>query len=862
MVEREAKNGGKWAYGRWVIVVLVIFAAMGASIYGVARQTYDDMSDAAIQNLNENLNLIENTVEAIMRSEAEFQQLIAEEIAAADDPRDYILNLRNNDTTAKLSVVPAGASEGISNDGEPFSPADLDFSAGGTVVGLPISQSYVNHLGTWAYTIACPIERDGKELGTLYAEYVYDAIERSMPEGFYDKQAVLYLMDATSERFVLKPEGMGERDAGHLNLEDFYRANNVLDEETLTLVESGIADKSSIMFAHQVKGRESLCYLWSINGGTTYLVGYVPMTAIQKEADAVNTAIALVIGIAAAAFVLCVVIYAYNRRRQLQLQKAREAERALHNEQLTRALQAAQVANESKSAFLANMSHDIRTPMNAVLGFTTIIAKEADDPAKVRDCASKIMASGRHLLDLINDVLDISKIESGKATMNLTEFNLGDSLVAVESIIGPMARDKHQVFRTEIAGVNHERVIGDETHLNQILINLLSNAVKYTPEGGHICLRFIGLAQHSNQFERIRIEVEDDGYGMTPEFLATIFDSFTRAENSTTNKVQGTGLGMSITKSLVELMGGTIEAESTEGVGSLFRVDLELRIPDEQAQGFFWRSQGVRAMLVVDPTAAGREIARSQMEGTGVRVDAVPSVEEALARAEAAAPRGGYQIILVCCDVLGSTCLEAAGALRAAAGAADDRSVPLVFVLDHNFDVEEGLILPPWAGVLTRPFFLSTLRHKVEDITGAGQAAAAAAYDTVLQGKHFLAAEDNFLNAGILSELLGVEGATVEIVENGRLAVERFEACEPGEFDAILMDVQMPVMNGHAATRAIRALERPDARTIPIIAMTADAFVEDEKAALAAGMSAHVAKPLEIGDLKKVVDRLVEKGQS
>ena len=210
--------------GRWVIVVLAIFVAMGASIYGVARQTYDDMSEAAIQNLNENLNLIENTVEAIMRSEAEFQELIAEEIAAAPDPEAYILNLRNNDTTAKVSVVLEGQSVGISNDGAPFSPADVDFAAGGTVMGLPISQSYVNHLGTWAYTIACPIERDGRAIGTLYAEYVYDAIDQSMPEGFYDKQAVLYLMDAASERFVLKPEGMGERNAGHLNLEDFYRS--------------------------------------------------------------------------------------------------------------------------------------------------------------------------------------------------------------------------------------------------------------------------------------------------------------------------------------------------------------------------------------------------------------------------------------------------------------------------------------------------------------------------------------------------------------------------------------------------------------------------------------------------------------
>ena len=849
----------KKSYASWIIAILVVFAIMGASVYGVAKKTYDDMSDAAILNLNENLNLLQNTVEAIFRSEAEFQMLMAEEIAQADDPLAYILNLKNNDTTSKISVILAGEDVGLSNDGEPYNAADLDFSAGGTVLGLPISQSYVNYMGTWAYTIACPIERDGRAVGTLYTEYVYDAIAQSLPQGFYDQQAVLYLMDAASQRFVLKPEGMGERDAGHLNLEDFYRANNVVDDETLALVDSGLAAKDSIMFAHEVKGSESLCYLWSINGGTTYLVGYVPMAAIQKEAHAVNVAIGLVIAITAVAFILCVIIYAYNRHRQLQILRAREVERALHNEQLTRALQAAQVANESKSAFLANMSHDIRTPMNAVLGFTTIISKEADDPAKVRDCASKIMASGRHLLDLINDVLDISKIESGKATMTLAEFNLGDSLLAIDSIIAPMARDKHQSFHTEIAGVNHERVIGDETHLNQILINLLSNAVKYTPEGGSIWLRFIGLDQHSSQFERIRIEVEDNGYGMTPEFLETIFDSFTRAENSTTNKVQGTGLGMSITKSLVELMGGTIEAESEEGKGSLFRVDLELRIPEAQAQGFFWKQQGIARMLVVDPGQNGREVARAQMEGTGVTVDVAPDAAAARAVVEAA-PTAAWGLVLYSAPVLDGATVAEADALRTAASADAPSVAPLVFVVDHSFDVEDESTLPARSGVLARPFFLSTLKHKIEEIAGTGDDEAAAWADA-LRGRHFLAAEDNFLNAGILTELLELEGATVEIVENGQLAVERFEGCEPGEFDAILMDVQMPVMNGHAAARAIRALSRPDARTIPIIAMTADAFVEDEKAALAAGMNAHVAKPLEIDELKRAVDRFTEKGR-
>lgn len=576
------------------------------------------------------------------------------------------------------------------------------------------------------------------------------------------------------------------------------------------------------------------------------------MEAIQREAQAVNVALIMVASITIAAFCLCVILYGFNRRKQARARRAREEERALHAEQLAQALRAAEVANESKSAFLANMSHDIRTPMNAVLGFTTIIEKEADNPAKVRDCAGKIMASGRHLLDLINDVLDISKIESGKASLTLAEFDLGDSLAAAESIIAPMARDKGQTFCAEIRSVRHERLIGDETHLNQILLNLLSNAVKYTPEGGHIWLRFIGLQAHSNALEHLRIEVEDDGYGMTPEFLKTIFDSFTRAENSTTNKVQGTGLGMSITKSLVDLMGGTIEVESEVGKGSLFRVDLELRIPEGQAAGYFWERAGIKSMLVADASAAAHAAIADFMEGTGVEVDGAASADAACELVEA---RGGYDVVLVGVPWLDDAAVRAADGLRASA------ETPLLFMLEHAFDQDDDVALPPGAAVLTKPFFPSMLKQKIETVRGVGTDEDDDLAQ-VLSGKHFLAAEDNFLNAGILTDLLEMEGATVEIVENGKLAVERFERCEPGEFDAILMDVQMPVMNGHAATRAIRALARADAATIPIFAMTADAFVEDEKAALAAGMNAHVAKPLEIDELRRAVDRFVEKGRS
>lgn len=309
---------------------------------------------------------------------------------------------------------------------------------------------------------------------------------------------------------------------------------------------------------------------------------------------------------------------------------------------------------------------------------------------------------------------------------------------------------------------------------------------------------------------------------------------------------------MSITKSLVDLMGGTIEVESEVGKGSLFRVDLELRIPEEQAAGYFWERAGIKGMLVADASPAAHGAIAEFMEGTGVEVDGAASADAAC---ELARARGGYDVVLVGVPWLDDAAVRAADGLRASA------ETPLLFMLEHAFDQDDDVALPPGAAVLTKPFFPSMLKQKIEAVRGV-DAEGDDDLAQVLSGKHFLAAEDNFLNAGILTDLLEMEGATVEIVENGKLAVERFERCEPGEFDAILMDVQMPVMNGHAAAQAIRALARADAATIPIFAMTADAFVEDEKAALAAGMNAHVAKPLEIDELRRAVDRFVEKGRS
>ncbi len=830
--------------------IILIFSIFGLIVSSVSRKISREMSASAIQNLSESLDMMKGTIEAILRNEVEFQSMIAKELAKTENLQDKILTYERNQTMAKLSLIPAGETEGVSNTGEVFTEEGLDFSAGGTVQGMPVSQSYLNYMGTWAYTVKCPVEREGITIATLYIEYIYDGIDQSLPNGFYNEQATLYIMDAESQRFVLKPKGMGQRTAGHLNLNDFYHANNIQDPEIRAEAQNCLDTGQDALFYHDIRGVQALNYMWSVNEGTIYLVGYVPVEAIQQEGKTVNQNIMIVVASLLTAFFLCIALYYRNWKQQDKLRQEQEQERKIHNCQLSAALQAAQIASESKTMFLSNMSHDIRTPMNAVLGFTTLLDRDAENPAKVREYTKKITASGQHLLSLINDILDVSKIESGKVALNLEKFDLNDVVSSVDAIIQPMAKARKQSFHLEVSGIRHEYLVGDETRINQILINLLSNAVKYTPEGGQIWFRIIGLKQRSSQYEHIRIEVEDNGYGMTPEYLKTIFDAFTRAENSTTNKVQGTGLGMAITKSIVELMGGSIEVFSEVGKGSLFRVELELRVQEDAGNQSFWASRGVSSILVAGGSAQSRESILALMEGAGVKMEAAPDTKTALE-----CLRNGLECQLVLMDWEDGG-LEAAKALRETL----PENVPLLLLAGADAEGLEEALRLGGVDMLAKPFFVSAFRTKAEGLWSKEAAMEGPEMDDALNGLRFLAAEDNEINAEILTELLEQEGASCEIVENGQMAVERFRDAAPGEFDMILMDVQMPVMNGHEAARAIRKLEREDAGRIPIIAMTANAFAEDEKAALDAGMNAHVPKPLNMEHLKRII-RQLEQGK-
>ncbi len=414
--------------------------------------------------------------------------------------------------------------------------------------------------------------------------------------------------------------------------------------------------------------------------------------------------------------------------------------------------------------------------------------------------------------------------------------------------IRPAAKAKRQMFHVSVTGIKHENLVGDETRINQILINLLSNAVKYTQEGGDIWFRIIGLEQRSSQLEHIRIEVEDNGFGMTPEYLEVIFDAFTRAENSTTNKVQGTGLGMAITKNIVELMGGTIEVSSKVGKGTIFTVELELRIPEKQIDGNFWKENGIFHILAVDDDTDACENIRFLLESSGVRTDAAFDGEKAVDLVKKAAESGDdYQVVLLDWNMPGLSGVKAAEQIRAAV----PKDICILLLTANDWDtIEEEAVHAGIDGFLAKPFFVTAFKTKLleiyEEENKPDKKFVTSIEKADFSGLHFLVAEDNDINAEILMELLGAEGADCEIAENGKLALERFCESAVGEFDAILMDVQMPVMNGYEATKAIRALEREDAVTIPIIAMTANAFAEDVKDALNSGMNAHVAKPVEM----------------
>lgn len=564
----------------------------------------------------------------------------------------------------------------------------------------------------------------------------------------------------------------------------------------------------------ELDGEKRQIYGVALPDSEWYLVMVMPYGMMDKVvSDLTNQRTWGTLG--ACASVLVVLIAIFIRYFSLSKMQIQELEKARHE---------AVQATKAKSEFLSNMSHDIRTPMNAIVGMTAIAQSHLEDREHVENCLRKISLSSKHLLGLINDVLDMSKIESGRMTLAIDRVSLNEVMEEIVSITQPQIRTKKQSFDVHTDNITAEYVYCDGVRLNQVLLNLLSNAVKYTPEGGSILL---ALAEEESpkgeDYVRLHIRVKDNGIGMSPEFVKRVYESYSRADNARVHKTEGAGLGMAITKYIIDAMGGTIEVESELDKGTEFRVTLDLEkaeVTEMEMKLPPWR------MLVVDDDEILCRTTASALESIGVRPEWTLSGESAIEMAvQRHNAEDDYKIILLDWKLPGMSGIQVAAELRSQLG----DSIPILLISAYDWsEFETEAREAGINGFLSKPLFKSTLYHGLSSYMGVSQEQSVTDEPKVrLEGRRVLLAEDNELNCEIANELLKEIGVEAEWAENGQICLKMFQGSLPDYYDAILMDIRMPEMNGYEATKAIRALSRPDAQTIPIIAMTADAFSED-----------------------------------
>ena len=533
-----------------------------------------------------------------------------------------------------------------------------------------------------------------------------------------------------------------------------------------------------------------------------------------------------------------------------------------YRQALSDALENARNANTAKSNFLSHMSHEIRTPMNAIIGMTVIALTRLDDRSRMEDCLTKIALSSRHLLGLINDVLDMSKIEGGKLTIAHEPFNFKISLQGVINLIQPQALERGLDFEVSLSGVDEEELLGDALRLNQILINILSNALKFTPVGGSIRLEVHQLHKKNNNVQ-FRFVIRDTGIGMSQEFIKRLYTPFEQATSSTASKFGGTGLGMAITKNLVSLLGGTIFVKSEEGRGTEFTVELPFGLSGRQLEKGKGELEPLK-VLVVDDDYDTCEHACLLLDKMGLRTRWVLSGAEAVKVVQESHVSGDdYDVCFIDWKMPDMDGMETVRRIRNEVG--PETLIIIISAYDWGA-IEEKARAIGVNGFIAKPFFASNLYNTLTSLTRRTapkreievSAPPESETETAHQhydftGKHILLVEDNEFNREVAQEFLEMTGATVESAENGSEGVALFTASETGQYDIILMDVQMPVMDGYEATRAIRASVHPDANSIPILAMTANAFNEDVAAAVAAGMNGHIAKPIDVTALYRLL---------
>ncbi len=594
----------------------------------------------------------------------------------------------------------------------------------------------------------------------------------------------------------------------------------------------------------QVDGEYRFLLCTPLPDSEWYLISVMPFGTLDNILSDLGAHRQLAILLTSAVILggVAIIFVLYYRLSQRQLAELDKAEKE------------AIKSNKAKSEFLSSMSHDIRTPMNGIVGMTAIAMANIDNMEKVKDCLKKITLSSKHLLGLINDVLDMSKIESGKLSLNMGQISLRETMDSIVNIIQPQIKARRQHFDIFIRQIQAEDVYCDSVRLNQVLINLLSNAVKFTPEDGNI---YVYLEQEASplgaRYIRCHFKVRDSGIGMTEEFQKKIFETFSREENQQVQKTEGTGLGMAITKAIVDAMGGSIALKSAPGKGSEFHITLDLEKAEVQEKDMVlppWR------MLVVDNNEDLCLSAVSSLKEIGIdaqwAVDGQSAVQMVEKRHK---ERNDYEIVLLDWKMPGMDGLHTAREIRKLLG----DEVPILIISAYDWsEIEQEAQEVGIHGFISKPLFKSNLflglsQYMMPDAPERGEAKPEDG-ESGFAGKRILLAEDNDLNWEIAEDILSEIGFELERAENGQVCLEKFRASDTGFYDAILMDIRMPVMNGYDATKAIRALERPDAN-LPILAMTADAFSDDIQRCKECGMNEHVSKPINVELLTQLLHK-------
>lgn len=681
---------------------------------------------------------------------------------------------------------------------------------------------------------------NGRNSTALVAGLPMEYINETMSLGMNDDSSVYSHIIQKNGDYVLSDY---EADHGS-NYYDYLRDHAKFDGksavEELARMQKSLEEGHDYSTIFSVEKERRHIYATALPSSEWYMVTVMPYGILDHTIESLGDRriVVSLTGSIIMLFVLLLIFFAYFKLTQKQLKE-------LHH-----ARELAEHANRAKSEFLSNMSHDIRTPMNAIVGMTAIAATNLEDSDQVKDCLKKISMSSKHLLGLINDVLDMSKIESGKMTLNISMVSLRETMDSIVNIVQPQVKFKNQTFDIFIQNVITENVYCDGVRLNQVLINILGNAVKFTPKEGEIHVTFYQEeSPKGDNYVRTHFLIKDNGIGMSEEFREKIFASFEREDSTRVQKTEGSGLGMAITKYIVDKMEGSIDVASTLNQGSEFHVTLDLeKVPENETDMRLPEWQ----MLVVDDNELFGQSAVETLKEIGVNAEWASDGPSAIEMVkEKHLQQNDYDVVLLDWKMPGMNGIETAREIRTLVG--DNIPVLLISAYDWS-DFREEAQDAGVTGFISKPLFKSTLFYGLRKFAEEEREEEQKKEQQDYTGKKLLLAEDNELNWEIANELLSAYGFDVTWAENGQLCVDKFCQSEPGYYDLILMDLRMPVMNGYEATKSIRATKRPD-KNIPIIAMTADAFAEDIQHCIDSGMNAHVSKPIDMRELLHLMQK-------